>query len=573
MNIARSDAFRRHGWLLPVIVFLFAITVHIDLPGLYMDAVNPDFVAAQKLHHNHLHNPSATLPSKIFPVLGSLYHGVQNFYVALPIFAMFGCNVASVRIAQALFGVVLIAAFFFVTQRLARSTALAMLGALGLATEIAFTASFRTQFYIVMGGATWLFVSLMLLLPPAPDERPSPRRLFWSGFFSGLAGYGYFVLLFFVPGTLAMVAFAPRSDRRQTARWLCGLAAGFIPYVVGYLSLIIKLHGFSSTLAFIQRMIGLLHPLEGSGTDSGNLLYAWQMARLAITNDGNDAMIFGHSLPSWWGEAKFYVFVACMLALLACCLIHWLARRRSPPWALIGLLPLSYLLVASLLGSRLWAHHFCVLVPFAYLLPISLLANLIPRPRMNRLMQAATVSIAGIGCALGNASQQYAFHENLIRSGGEGMSTFALTQMALQARHAPSNVVYLFPEWGFFTSFCLLTENRARYVLDASPETLDELKPDGSSDFRLVYWHAVDRDRYAQRLREAGLQGVTERSFATLDGRPVFYWLEAHTTPDETRAKAAHPGPLPTTPPAAAMQAGRAPAASPGTARPSGPAE
>ena len=36
----------RHLWMLPVAAFLFAVAYHIDLPGLYMDAVNPDFVAA-----------------------------------------------------------------------------------------------------------------------------------------------------------------------------------------------------------------------------------------------------------------------------------------------------------------------------------------------------------------------------------------------------------------------------------------------------------------------------------------------------------------------------------------------
>lgn len=99
----------RHAWMLPVVVFLFAVAFHIDLPGLYIDAVNPDFLAAQKLHP-HLHNPTAALPSKIFPILGNLYHGVQNFYVALPVQAIFGFDVAPLRIAQALFGAVLLAA-------------------------------------------------------------------------------------------------------------------------------------------------------------------------------------------------------------------------------------------------------------------------------------------------------------------------------------------------------------------------------------------------------------------------------------------------------------------------------
>jgi hypothetical protein len=572
MNSAKTHLLHRYGWLIPAFVFLCAIALQIDLPGLYFDAVNPDFIGARLLHPQ-LHNPTAALPSKIFPILGSPYHGVQNLYVDLPVFAIFGFSVASVRIAQALFGVVLLAALFTTTRRLTQSTSLAMLGALGLATDIAFTASFRTQFYIVMGGAAWVFVALMLLLPNRPEECVSMRRLFWSGFFSGLAGYGYFVLLFFLPGLLALVALRPQSDRRQVIRWLCGLAVGFTPYVLGYLSLTLKLHGVGPTLTFIRSMVGQLHPLQSSGASGSNLLYALQMARLAITNGGNDAMIFGYSLPSWWGEAKFYVFAACTLILSAWSLISLAALRKSSPRALIGLLPLSYLLVASLLGSRLWTHHFCVLVPFVYLLPLSPLANLPIKSGVNRLLPTAAVGLASIGCLLGNGSQQFAFHENLARSGGEGMSTSALTQLALEARHAPPQTAYVFPEWGFFTSFCLLTENKVRYVSDAAPETLSQLRKDGYSIVRLVYWHVADHDRYTRLFRQAGIWATTERTFKTLDGRPVFYWLEGKLAPRQAASTTNdHPDLPQAVPQAAAMPAGRAPAAWPGSARPSDPA-
>ncbi|GLQ89560.1 hypothetical protein [Dyella flagellata] len=573
MTFDRANLVHRYGWVIPVLVFTSAIIFHIHLPGLYFDAVNPDFVAAQKLHPTHLHNPSATLPSKIFPILGSLYHGVQNLYVDLPIFAIFGCDVAPLRIAQASFGAVLLVAFFIVAQRLTRSTTLAMLGALGLASEIAFTASFRTQFYIVMGGATWLFVSLMLALQSNPDERVPMHRLFWSGFFAGLAAYGYFVLLFFVPGMLALVAFRPQSDRRQLIRWGCGLVAGFAPYALGYLSLVIKLHGVSPTVAFIRRMLDMLHPLQGSGTSGSNLLYAWQMARLAITNSGNDAMIFGYSLPSWWGETKFYVFAACTLILVAWSLVYSLRRRKIPSWALIGLLPLSYIVAASLLGSRLWAHHFCVLVPFVYLLPPSLVANMPIKLRMNPMMRGAVMGLAGAGCLLGNGSQQYTFHQHLARSGGEGMSTYALTQLALEARHAPSDTAYLFPEWGFFTSFGLLTENKVRFTEDVAPETLSDLRRLGYEDLRLTYWHPADRDRYAQILWEAGIPATTERTFTTLDGRPVFYWLEGRFAPGEVAPpKDGRPDRPQAAPQATAAPAAHAPAALPETAPPSDPA-
>ena len=526
MTFRPNMAVYRHLWMIPVAVFLLAVAYHIDLPGLYMDAVNPDFVAAQELHR-HLHNPGATLPSKIFPILGNLYHGVQNFYVALPMLAIFGFHVATIRIAQALFGAALLAAFFIVARRLTLSTWLAMAGALGLATEIAFTASFRTQFYIMMGGATWLFVSLMLAIPATPNTAQSDRRAFWSGFFSGLAGYGYFVLLFFVPGTFAWVALQPAANSRTTRRWVVGLAAGLTPFALGYVSLVLKLHGIEPALRLIHTLLGVLHPFESSGASHGNLSYAWELAHQAITNAGNDTVIFGHAMPSWWGEAKFYLFAGCTLLMSAWSLGSLALRRTRPSWALIGLVPLSFLLTASLFGHRLWVHHFSVLVPFVYLLPLPLLARVFSAMKTGPALRAAAVGFACLAGLIGNISQQYAFHTALARSGGEGMTTTALTELAVEARDAPSNVAYVFPEWGFFTSFCLLTANKVRYVDDAAPDTLMELKRSGYDNLRLVYWQSAERERYTQVLQQAGMQAITQRTFTTLDGRPVFYWLES----------------------------------------------
>jgi hypothetical protein len=525
MHAKRSTALYRYGWVLPVAVFMLGVIWQIHLPGLYMDAVNPDYLAAQKLHP-HLHNPTGALPSKIFPILGSLYHGVQNFYVDLPVLALFGFDVASLRIAQALFGAALVAAFHIAAKRWTGSTLLAMAASLGLATEIAFIASLRTQFYIVMGGATWLFFSLMLAASASTSDTPSKRCIFWSGFFSGLAGYGYFVLLFFVPGTLAMIVLRPQSNWRETVRWMMGVTLGLMPFALGYLSMILKLHGIAPTLALVRSLLTTLHPFASSGASDGNLLYSWHMARLAITNDGNDAMIFGEALSSWWGETKFYLLVFCTLVMTLWVLACLLLRKERPLWALPGLLPLSYGLVASLFGHRLWAHHFCVLVPFVYLLPALLLGQLLKRWRSSETPRMAAVGLACLGCVTGNVLQQNDFHRVLARSGGEGMSTQALTQLAIEARGAAPNVAYVFPEWGFFTSFCLLTENKIRYVIDTDPATWRDLKRAGYSDFRLAYWQPAQRESYIATLRQAGAHTITERTFTTLDGRPVFYLVE-----------------------------------------------
>jgi hypothetical protein len=281
-------------------------------------------------------------------------------------------------------------------------------------------------------------------------------------------------------------------------------------------------------MQLMRSLLGVLQPFENSGASHGNVLYAWQMAHLAITNGGNNLVIFGQTTSSWVSEPKFYLFALCTLLMSIGSVACLALRRRAPAWVLIGFLPLSFLLVASLFGHRLWAHHFSVLVPFVYLLPLPLLARILDMTKAGQRPQMAIVAVACFACLAGNMSQQYAFHAALGRSGGEGKATSALNQLALEARGSSSNVAYVFPEWGFFTSFCLLTENKVRYVVDVAPETLSELRHAGYDDLRLVYWQPAERERYMQVLQQAGLNTITTRTFTTLDGRPVFYWLEGH---------------------------------------------
>lgn len=510
-------------WLLPVLAFGALILAHSELPGIYMDGVNPDFMAAQWLHRGH--NPGTGIPSKIFPILGSFYHGLQNAYLGVPFFALGGFSVTSLRLEQATFGVILLVALFHLTRRLTGSRGWALFAALGLATELAFTASFRTQFYIVVGGAAWLFVSMLLVLPADGESRIVRRRVFWSGFFFGLASFGYFVLAFFAPAMVVLVAIS--TPRRRWGSWVLGAAAGVSPFLLGYLSLLAKKHGIEPTLEFVRGMLGQLKPFDTGDVSGTRAQYAWELTRLATSDAANEGMIFGDSTSGMWGQAKAWVLASSMVVLLASAGVSISRRNGCLRTSLIALMPLSFGVVASLFGHRLWAHHFSVLVPFVYLLlALSLhrvLASLDmsgPRARVFLALLAAIV-------VSGNLFQQASFHEKLLATGGRGRSTDVLTQLAVEARGVPENVAYVFPEWGFFTSFCFLTGNRVRYVIDATPDTMARLRREGITEIRLVYWDAASEAFYDHGIREVGAIPVEHRNFVSREGISAFHWIRA----------------------------------------------
>lgn len=522
MTLWKEPSLARWAWLLPLAAFIGLVLVQSDLPGIYMDAANPDFLAAQWLHRGH--NPGAGIPSKIFPILGSFYHGLQNAYLGVPFFALAGFSVTSLRLEQAVFGGILLVALYHLTSRLAGSK-LAIFATLGLATELAFTASFRTQFYIVLGGTAWLFVSMLLALPAVEHSLVVKRRAFWSGVFFGLAAYGYFVLAFFAPAMAVLVAVW--IPRRQWAIWIAGAFVGVSPFFLGMLSLVAKKHGIDPAVDFVRGMLAQLKPFDASGASGSHLQYAWEMVRLAVSDAANEGMIFGDPLQDAWGSAKTWLLAMSVLVLAAWGLVAAVRRDVPVGSTLPAWMPVSFVVVASLFGHRLWAHHFSVLVPFVYLLMALALARVMAVTTRSPWWITGALLVALVG---GNLLQQTRFHEALAATGGQGKSSDALTKMALEARAAPKNVAYVFPDWGFFTSFCFLTENRVRYEVDVRSSTLAKLKRDGITEIRLVYWDTASEAGYRQALAGDGMDVVEGRSFLSRQGQPVFHWLRAQET-------------------------------------------
>jgi hypothetical protein len=303
-------------YVLSILLAIFWVGVlrHIELPGLYMDAINPDYLAAGKLNPE-IHNPVWIIPTARFPILGNLYHGVQTYYLALPIDAVFGMNIVSVRLGQALFGAVIIALSFAIVVRTTGNRLLAFVAAAGLATDIAFIASFRTQNYIILAGEVWLLASILCLLRPGPDGRAAWRP-FLSGVCFGLAAYGYFVFLFFGPAILWLAgSTATGKTKRDLAIWIGGVAAGMLPYVAGYLSLIAALGSVSNAITWIQATLHNLKPFSSQLSIWGDVINACHLAQYATTNLSNELMLLGVGSNALWPNLR----LVCIVLLLRTC--------------------------------------------------------------------------------------------------------------------------------------------------------------------------------------------------------------------------------------------------------------
>ncbi len=494
------------------IVFWIGILANAHLPGLYMDAVNPDYLAAIALNPG-LTNPVWTLPTQWFPILGSLYHGVQNYYVALPVFSVLGPSVVSARAAHGLFGAAIAILFYLIVVRATASRTVGLLGSLVLVTDLAFQASFRTQFYIILSGVVWLFLCILLMSgsprqhePAVPNGLPY-RRLSLAGMFFGLAFYSYFVFLFFLPA-LMLIAFQSRTKGRLVGlTWfITGLAVGSLPYFAGYASAALALQGLGPMLAWIRTTTHTLAPLSSDLGYLDAIRITFRHALLALNNGGNELMIFQKTLPVSGAAIKISLVLG--LAVLG------VARslRTNPgghgaillPFYLI-LLPLIYLFVASLLGSRLWVHHFVVLVPIAYLIAFIAFGRTkrleIPILRRAIPVQFIMITVALVLIAL-NINHQRVFSSHLEATGGVGKFSNAMTLLAETALSDPYETLHVFPDWGFSIPFALITANRVPYAVPDDPQDISRYVAD-YPNLKISFWHSDDIPRFMAELKES----------------------------------------------------------------------
>ena len=504
-----------------------------DLPGLYMDAINPDYLAAQLLYPEIV-NPSNAMPSAFGPILGGLYHGTQNLLVGVPVFSILGFNVFAVRVAQGLFGAAILVLVQALIKKVTGNTAIAVIAGLGLATELAFIASFRTQNYIVLSGCVWHLGAMYFAITAAADK----RRIFLSGVMTGLAIYSYFVFLFFVPAFIILGVLNTRSINCLKF-WLFGLILGLQTYVLGYASLVVKLGGFKNAIRWIEQTLNALAPVPSAFDLIERFQYAWLYARMSLSNWANEHMLFGAVVSGTWAEVKLILLFLCAVTLMLSYPIR--ARNFSSENSghgsgilaatdgffrphQVGWLLLSFWTCALVFGKRMGAHHYSTWVPLLYLLIAFVAAHFSQRSYWKQAKTFASVMLCLV--VLMNLKQQQPFFGRLSETGGVGKSTNAIYRLAEDALSTPSNVVHVFPDWGFMTPFNFLTSNQRRYVVDLSPSTMMQLKYERSA-IKLVYWDKVDGERYRRILEESGYRVTRNEPYWRRDQKHAFWLMEA----------------------------------------------
>src|SRR4030095_2661746 len=89
----------------------------------------------------------------------------------------------------------------------------AALACVALAIDPSFSYAFRTQSYITLAPAAWVFLCLYSLMHGAEGGRRQVWWLFASGLFYGWAVVAYFIYFFFLPALFLAVLWSPATAR------------------------------------------------------------------------------------------------------------------------------------------------------------------------------------------------------------------------------------------------------------------------------------------------------------------------------------------------------------------------
>ena len=460
---ATGTARRWLPFLLVVAVYAVAVAQNITLPGVYMDAVNPDYLAVRLLHRHTEPITAWLLPGNYLggraPVLISFYHGAQQTWLGLPGFFLFGTTVAGLRITHALFGLGVLAALYAVLTRAALKPWQAALACAALAVDPSFTYAFRTQSYITVAPMAWLLLSLYCVQRAALPEARRARWLAGSGVLYGLAVVGYFVYAFFLPAVLlALRWWAPPGGRARGGglAWLAGAAVGGAFYPIGYALVAHQMGGIAEGWAYFQQTQRALNAFSEQPALAARLTHVTATIASAFENSFHHALIFGTHGTVPGGSFKMALLLA--LPGLAWLRAEW-RRDATPALRTFVALAVSYVAVATLFGTRLSGHHYMVLVPVAYGALALGLASLASAPRAWQSAAATFALPVAVLVAL-NAGGQVREARELAATGGTGNYSDAINRLAADLDAMPRRPFVYFPDWGLSMPVAFLTGGR-----------------------------------------------------------------------------------------------------------------
>lgn len=466
----RIRAFITEGlpFVLVATAYLMFASLQIELLGVYMDTVDPDYFVVRVLNWNGYPIPAWLQPGNYLfdhiVILMQLYYGTQQAWLGLPLFWLFGTTVVGLRVTHMMFALGVLAALYAMLRVTTGSRFWSAGACLALAVDPVFVYAFRTQSYITMFPSAWLVLSVLATTRvEAATARAARHLMFGCGFLLGFAIYGYFVYAFYaaaiaVAAGLAARARSDRGDgvswRQLMVAWCCGLALGVVFYILGYILMAHALGGVGKLIHYIATVGNQLGAFESGSPYGDRLTHVIAMTKAVFNNAFHHELMFGESVPMTAAPLK----IAILLGLPPAIWVFLEFRRKGRgPLRLLLALQASFVGGAVFFGGRLWAHHYMSLVPLAYAALAIAFAGLANEYEKVPIRYAFGTLVFALVCV--NLGGEVLESRTLARTHGVGLYSDAINRFAGDVARDPTTVVFM-PDWGLMMPVAFLTAAR-----------------------------------------------------------------------------------------------------------------
>ena len=502
-----------------------------DYPGLYLDAINPDYIAVQMLHPQDMRLQYGFMFSR--PWLGQPYHGANGIIITLLSVLVTGST--SVLQHHITYGIVASIAVFLTYLILTHkavgiSKLWAGLGSIILISWPSLLAIIITQSYMCLFGSVCILGGVLLFLDWLDDIK-AQGRLSLCYLLFGLAFYSYFNFMFFLPPLMICTAFAFRKygsiSLDDIATPLLAYILGCGIYIVGWSQVALGMNGVDMAvtgnkvklffavyillaitfIAFFKRIKGrklLLCYLIAGGIlwlikimpafREMNAQYAiiqntTLTEKIAAVFRDYSSILTSSIAGNPGARSKLFESVTVLnsqvpmcfvIAVLTVFAVELYRRNFIVKWKLPVAVIAFYLCCCVVFGTRMMQHHYATLLFITYLgfaLCTQRFFECIGKsgtPSCVKIAWGKTIilKILVLCIIILNLFNQQKIINEIHDTGGDGFFSSELTDLAHEATRRKDNGIhefYVFMEPAFHQSFDYLTMNRIPYVRNGKP--------------------------------------------------------------------------------------------------------
>ena len=542
-------------------------------PGLYADAVMPDYIGIRLLNPSTI-NATTELPNLGIPLLGQVYHGTATMFFSMIATIITGTtSMLQLRILNCIYGTIACFVIYRILKLLDTNKIISVGVPFALAASPNLTSMYRTQYYIFLIGNVCLLAAILFFIKWSKSTSES-KNILVAGVFSGLAFYNYFCFLFCIPGFV--VALLCYSKRRKESffsnfiAYVCGCALGELPGIIGYVGFciqpvqgitlgikriisilfcvvyilaIVSSYRFSKkkstrkyafgilgavaiglgfmALALVVRYSDHMKSLNLGGTDFGlveNVKYFLRNIAYVLCYSCEEYLVLNTNVCI---GLKVIVVTTAILTVIAIAAGIQGKRNNTDVLLMVSgvfvLCPLS----AIFLITRLAAHHFTVLFFLMYLLlGISLDTIICGKHQAStgfRIERMGLAFIFIVMVALGEFNQtriKLRFDDdpdNMNRYYSDSIRI--VSEEALSAAEKDVDELYVFPKWGYMFGFAYLTRNVVPYVTSVDAPYIKECYDKGYA-IKVCYFEDNEEEplQYIETLSNIlGTEAIIER--------------------------------------------------------------